>query len=298
MRSLQASSAHTKGIFYITLSAFLYAVVDVISRMAGSGIPAMQKVCIRNFVVALFSIFLLYQNGNRFRFKKKNTGWFLLRALCGLTVSFGNIYAVDHMALADATIIHKLSPFFVLIFSFLLLGEKIDLVQFLSIVVGFLGALFVIKPTGDIAANIPALAALASAVALGVVYPIVRKLRMDGENGSFIVFFFAAVATIVSLPFCITEYVPMTARQVVCLILTGVFNCLAQLAASAAFANCPGREISVYDYSQIVFAALFGLLLFHQVPDRWSVVGYVLILGTSVYLFLYNNKKARKDASV
>jgi len=295
MKGLADRSIQIRGIFFITLSAFLYAVVDVVSIWSGD-IPAMQKVCIRNAVVAIFSVFLLYRNGNRFKFKKKNLGWFFARALAGLVVSFSNIYAVDHMALADATIIHKLSPMFVLIFSFLLLGEKIDFMQFFSIIVAFAGALFVIKPSMDISANLPALAALASAVALGIVYPIVRKLRQDGEDGSFIVFFFSTVATIISLPFCILNYTPMTGMQLLFTVLSGIFNCLAQLAASAAFAICPGKEITVYEYSQIVFAALLGFVLFGQLPDAWSAVGYVIIIGISILLYLHNKKLAAAAA--
>ena len=294
MKGLEGKSVQIRGIVFITLSACLYAVVDVVSIWSGA-IPAIQKVCIRNAVVSVFSIFLLYRNGNRFRFKKKNFGWFFARALAGLVVSFSNIYAVDHMALADATIIHKLSPMFVLIFSFLLLGEKIDFMQFFSIIIAFTGALFVIKPSMDISANLPALAAVASAVALGIVYPIVRKLRQDGEDGSFIVFFFATTATIISLPFCILNFTPMTGRQLLFTVLSGVFNCLAQLAASAAFAICPGKEITVYEYSQIVFAALLGFVLFGQLPDAWSAVGYVIIIGISVLLYLHNKKLAAAE---
>ena len=293
MTGLAGRSVHVQGVVYIVLSAFFYALTDVVSRFAGSEIPAMEKVLVRNLVVAVLSAGLVVRSGHGFRWKKKNTGWFLFRSLCGLVVSFGNIYAVDHMALADATILHKLSPFFVLLFSLLMLGERIDRFQGLAIVAGFVGALFVIKPGGGFTAALPAIAAVASAVALGVVYPIVRRLRQDGEDGSFIVFFFAVVSALVALPLSIGNFVMPTAGELLFLVLSGVGNCLAQLAASAAFARCPGREISVYDYSQILFAAILGYGFFRQVPDGWSVVGYVIILATSVLLFLHNRKLAR-----
>ena len=59
---------------------------------------------------------------------------------------------------------------------------------------------------------------------------------------------------------------------------------------SHAYANAPAREISVFDYSQIIFAALFGFLFLQQIPDTLSVVGYLIICGTSVAMFFYNQK--------
>ena len=294
MNKAERRSVHAQGIFYIVLSAFFYAVVDVVSRFAGSDVPAMQKVFIRNVVVSIFSAGLLVRNGNYFHFKKKNTGWFLVRAAFGIVVSFCNIYAIDHMLVADATIIHKLSPFFVLLFSFLILGEKINGVQIGVIIAGFLGALFVVKPSGDFHQLIPALSALSSAVALGVVYPVVRKLRQDGENASMIVFFFTVCASLFSLPFYLTNHVKLSAVQFLLIVLSGIFNCLAQLAASAGYALCPAREISVYDYSQIVFAAVFGFIFFGQLPDGMSFIGYIIIIATSVFLFLYEKKRSEK----
>ena len=63
---------------------------------------------------------------------------------------------------------------------------------------------------------------------------------------------------------------------------------------SAAYYHAPAREISVYDYSQIIFSAIIGFALFHQIPDRYSVLGYVIIIGMAVWMFFYNQ---RRDAS-
>ncbi len=288
----KTQNTHLKGIGYIILSAFFYAIVDIVSRFAGSEISAMQKGFIRNVVVSIFSASVLIRSGNYFHFKKKNTGWFLLRAACGVVVSFGNIYAVDHMLVADATIINKLSPLFIIVFSFLILKEKMNGVHVAVIVIGFIGSLFVIKPTGDFSALFPALIALAAAIALGVVYPIVRKLRQDGENAMMIIFFFTTFAALFSLPFYIRSHVKMSLFQFVMIVLSGIFNCLAQLAASQGYAICPARDISVYDYSQIVFAAAFALMFFGQMPDYLSLIGYVIIIGTSVFLFIYEKRRS------
>ena len=67
-----------------------------------------------------------------------------------------------------------------------------------------------------------------------------------------------------------------------------------QFALTAAYTRAPAREISVYDYTQVLFSALFGFFLFGQIPDALSVVGYIVICGASVALFVYNRRNAAK----
>ena len=87
-------------------------------------------------------------------------------------------------------------------------------------------------------------------------------------------------------------YEPMGARQLAFLLLSGCAAALGQLGITMAYTYAPAKEISVYDYIQVVFAALFGFLLFGELPDLLSVFGYVLIIGTAVYRFLASKKTA------
>ena len=71
-----------------------------------------------------------------------------MRAFFGTVGILGNFYAIDHLVLADASMLNKLSPFFAIIFSFIILREKVNIWQSLAVVIAFVGALFIIKPTG------------------------------------------------------------------------------------------------------------------------------------------------------
>jgi drug/metabolite transporter (DMT)-like permease len=75
------------------------------------------------------------------------------------------------------------------------------------------------------------------------------------------------------------------------LLLAGLAASGGQFSITAAYSNAPAKEISVFDYSQIIFAALLGYALFDQLPDIYSIWGYVIICGASVAMFLYNNKE-------
>ena len=82
----------------------------------------------------------------------------------------------------------------------------------------------------------------------------------------------------------------MSARQLVYLLLAGVFACVGQLGITKAYVCAPAKEISVYDYTQVLFAAALGYFAFGEVPDGLSVLGYVLICGAGVGMFLYNRR--------
>ena len=79
--------------------------------------------------------------------------------------------------------------------------------------------------------------------------------------------------------------------QLVYLLLAGLAAAGGQFGITAAYFHAPAKDISVYDYSQVIFAAILGFFLFEQVPDAFSFFGYVLICSMAVFMFLYNKKK-------
>jgi drug/metabolite transporter (DMT)-like permease len=70
-------------------------------------------------------------------------------------------------------------------------------------------------------------------------------------------------------------------KQLIFLIFAGMSAAGGQLSITTAYQNAPARDISVFDYSQVVYAAIFGLILFGEIPDVWSIAGYVIIIGTA-----------------
>ena len=104
-----------------------------------------------------------------------------------------------------------------------------------------------------------------------------------------IVFFFSVFSCLVVVPYLLFHFQPLTLRQFLMLVGAGVAATGGQFGATLAYTHAPAREVSVYDYSIVLFAAILGYLLFDQVPDHWSVIGYVLIIGAAVMVFLYNN---------
>ena len=276
------------GVIYIVIAAFFFALMSLFVKLSGN-LPVFQKSFFRNIVALFFALIILVRKKPDIHINKGDFLGLVLRATFGTIGVLCNFYAVDHLLLADATILNKLSPFFAVIMGALILKEKIKPFQIITISCALLGALFVIKPGSGIIA-MPALIGLLGGLGAGSAYTMVRWLGKRGVSGPFVVFFFSAFSCLVLAPFTFINYVPMTSSQLICLILAGTSAAIAQFAITNAYFYAPAREISVFDYSQILFSALLGFFIFHQVPDGLSWVGYGIILASAIANFIFNKK--------
>lgn len=277
-----------QAILLMIASAFCFALMNACVRLAGD-LPSVEKSFFRNLVAFFFALILMVKHHTPFRVEKGNWGWMLLRAGFGTLGILCNFYAVDHLLLADASMLNKMSPFFAVVCSVFLLKEKLRLWQGILVGAAFAGSLLVIKPDFTSLGSLPALVGLLGGLSAGIAYTMVRKLGQRGQNGASIVLFFSGFSCLVTLPWLIFDFVPMSWTQLLWLLGAGLAAAGGQFTITAAYLRAPAREISVYDYSQILFASGLGFLLFGQVPDLWSGVGYAVIVGAAVALFWYNN---------
>ncbi len=281
----------TKGIIFILLSAFSFAVMNAFVKLSGD-LPSIQKSFFRNLVAVMFAVIILLKSEEKLKFNRDNLKFLVIRSFFGTVGILGNFYAVDHMVLSDASMLNKLSPFFAVIASFFFLKEKVKPFQLAAVIAAFAGSLFIIKPTASaFSDSLPALVGLLGGLGAGIAYTTVRYLSKRGERGPFIVFFFSAFSCLVTLPFMIFDFRPMSLQQLSFLLLAGLAASGGQFAITAAYSHAPAREISVFDYTQVLFSALLGFFLFGQIPDGWSLLGYIIICGISVAMFFYQSKE-------
>lgn len=268
-----------KGILFILSAAFFFSLMTVFVRLSGD-VPTMQKAFFRNIVAAFLAAFILKRSGEKFYIPRTSLMDMFLRCSVGTMGILCNFWAVDHMRIADANILNKLSPFFAILMSIFILKERPNRVEWLSVLLAFIGAAFVAKPGAGIA-SFPALIAILGGFTAGTAYTYVRKLGLSGVKGPVIVFSFSVFSTLILLPNILLNYHPMSVKQFIFLVLAGCSAAFAQLSVTAAYQNAPARDISVFDYSQVVYAAMFGFLLWGEIPDAWSFLGYAIIIGTA-----------------
>ena len=274
-------SSKQKGILLILLAGFGFALMGLFVNLAGS-IPTMQKAFFRNIVPVFIAGAGLRGLKGKLHIDKGDLMFLILRAGFGTLGIVCNFYALDHL--------NKLSPFFVIIFSFIILKEKISIFQGIAVFGAFLGALFIIKPTGNVS-MFPALIGALGGVGAGAAYTMVRILGKREVNGSLIVFFFSAFSCLFCLPFVAVNYAPMSLYQTAMLILSGVAAAVGQLAITKAYYYAPAKEISIYDYNQIIVSAILGFIFLGQLPDMMSFTGYAIIFAMGIWMYFYNKSK-------
>ena len=278
------------GILYILGAAFGFAMMGLFVRLAGE-LPTFEKVFSRNFVAAAVALVMLIKNGYRWQnIGRKNWILLLLRSSCGFVGVICNFYAIDHMNIADASILNKLSPFFAILLSFIILQEKPVIMDILTTVVAFIGAIFVVKPSADFAFLVAMIGVLGGFMA-GVAYALVRKMTVGGVTGMFIVFFFSAFSSICCIPLMAINFITPSPTQFAMLVGSGFSAMIGQICITKAYTYAPAKEISVYDYTQVIYSALLGFIFVGQIPDVLSLLGYIIIISMAVVKWVYNNKK-------
>lgn len=291
MRPDTNSKSKYKGIVFILCAALGFALMTTFVRLSGD-LPSMQKAFFRNLVALIFAYGIMKKDHIEVNWNKEDAKYLILRSFIGTIGIICNFYAVDHLVLSDASMLNKMSPFFAIICSYFILKERVNLIQFTSVVIAFIGCMLIVKPSFQNVDAMPAFIGLIGGLCAGFAYTMVRILGMREVKGPFVVFFFSTFSCITLFPFLVWQYKPMSGMQVFYLIMAGLSAAGGQFGITAAYFHAPAKEISVYDYSQVVFAAILGFFLFGQTPDKYSFIGYVLICSMAVLMFLYNKKRA------
>lgn len=291
----------TIGIICIITSAFFFALMAVFVRLAGD-IFFMQKAFFRNIVAFLIALIGILSDAKlhgkqALLIPKGAVIFLLLRSFIGSIGVFGNFYAIDRLVLSDASILNKMAPFFAIVFSIVLMKEKIRPIPLIAIITAFLGSMLIVKPSFDFSKTLPSFVGFLGGMGAGFAYACVRKLSYLKCPAKIVVLIFSLTSSLLCVPYMITNFNPMTVSQTIFLCCAGICAAAAQFSITAAYFHAPAREISIYDYSQIIFSTIMGLVFFGQLPDVLSFTGYLIIISMAALNFIYNKKIHEKQHS-
>lgn len=281
-------SNKTKAVFCMLISALGFTFMSVTVKYV-TGIPLFEKVFFRNLISLGVAFFMLKKSSAPMFGRRENQLALLARSSFGLAGVVLNFYAISKLTLADSSMLGKLSPIFVTIMACIFLKEKIDNKQILSIIVTFLGALLVIKPEFSLE-MLPSLSGIMSAASAGIAYTLLRYLK-DKESPDTIIFYFSLISVVFTASFALAEYVQPTFTQLGLLLATGVFASVGQFGITYAYKYAKATEVSIYNYSAIVFGIILGFIFFGEIPDTLSLLGGAIIIAVAFYIFKHNQKK-------
>jgi drug/metabolite transporter (DMT)-like permease len=262
-------------------SALAFSLMGLCVKQVGGRIPAAEVVLVRAIVSVALSWWLLQRAGVDPWGERR--GLLIVRGAIGTAALLCVYAALAQLPMASATVLQYLYPTITALLAWLMLGERIGKRVLLATTLGWAGVVLVAQPAGLLqgATALPPLAvliALAGALFTSLAYVSVRSLG-NSEHPLVIVFYFPLVALPLTLPLVALDPVLPTASELLWLIGVGVFTQVGQVYLTRGLTALPAAQATAISYVQVVFAGLWGWLVFGERIDGWTVAGAGLVLA-------------------
>lgn len=274
------------GIVLMLLAALFFSILQVCVNLTGENIPLMEQVFFRNIISMIISYIIIKKNNLSVFGEKKYQPLLFTRSFFGLLGLVSLFYAAQRAAQADVTILSKLSPFLITILAYVFLKEKIARIQVPALIIAFIGALFVVNPAFQ--SNLfPLFIAFSCAVFSSVSYTLLAYFK-DKVDGMTVIMHFSTFCVLFSLPFFIMDFTMPSPVDLLLLLLIGVTGAFGQIAITYAYRMAPAAEVSIYNYSGILFSALLGYFILGESLPITSIIGGVLVVLASYLTYRYS----------
>lgn len=276
-----------KASILMLLSAFSFAVMQMAVKYSAQTVPVVELVVMRNLFLVFTSIISLKKQGKPYVRDKKNIPKLFLRGFFGMLGVLLYFIATKYLPTAEAAILQKSSPFFVVVFAAILLKEKVTKIDVISLLLAFVGVAIITKPTGDF--NIYSIVAFLSALFAAMAYVIIGMLK-GKEEGETVMLAFGLVTVVILAPFMIKGFKVPNAKEALGMIMVGIGGACGQYFLTKSYLMAPASKVSIYNYSSVVFSSIFGYFLFGDKIDFATGIGMVLVFVAAFISFKSTQK--------
>lgn len=274
------------GLRFMALGAFWFSVMSLGVKLAGQRLPSIQVVFVRAVITLALSYWLLRRAG--VPLPGNRPGMLVVRGLFGSLALTCFYFSLVHLPLADATVIQYTNPVFTAVLAVWVLGERMPPRAIVLVAASLGGVLMVARPSflgGAETSMDPRYVAIAllGALSSAAAYVMVRRLR-GLDHALVVVFYFPLVTVPLTFPFVLAGWTWPSPWEWVVLLGIGASTQAGQVYMTRGLQlEAAGRATSV-GYLQIVFAAAWGLVIFGEVPDAWSLAGAGVIVASTLLL--------------
>ena len=275
MNSLQTNRNLLLAIGCLTTSALLFSIMGICIRYASHTVDNYTIVFFRNVVGLILFLPFIFKQGIGF-VKTEKLWMHSWRSIVGLAAMYGFFYAIAHLKLSNAMVFTYSSPIFIPVIAWLFLKEKITIAMICAAVLGFIGVFCVAKPDQGLL-NWISVIGIASSLLASMAFVTVRALTQT-EPPERIVFYFCLIGSALSVIPMFWVWRPYHLQELLFLIGAGILANVSQIFMSHAYRLAPAGQIAPVNYMAIIFAGVWGFLLWNEVPDLYSVIGFCIIL--------------------
>lgn len=278
------------GIALVLAAMAILPGIDVCAKFLGQqGVPVVQMVWARFFFGSLFTLpFALAVDGKN-ALRPVNPFFNALRAALLIAGTICFFMALHTLSIADTLAIYFVQPILITALSPLLLREKVGIRRWITVAIGFIGVLIIIRP-GLVAFNIGSVFALASGTA-SALYIIVTR-HLTGKANAMVTTFQSSVIGAAGLTLAAPLYwLPVTNQQWLLLILLGAIAIAGHYLITKAYDYAEASLLSPFNYTEMIMAVVAGWYFFGDFPDNWTFTGVAILIACAIYISVRERKR-------
>ena len=282
------SNPYTYGIILILLTYLSFGILDTIQKTAVQYHSVFVLLFVKYTFCLIFSFFISKKNNVKNYYLSNNYKIQITRCVLSVCEACFFVLSFRYLALADAHTIGSLSPVLVVFFSYLILREKINLATWVAIGISFFGVILIMRPGLTIFNPylvIPLLAAFFYSL-----FQIATRLNAQYDDNETMLFYNGLIGVIITSILSIFFWQPLHSFSFIFFIFLGFFFCAGLFLQIKALSITPASVLAPYNYTIIVWAILFGFVVYKEIPDIFTIIGAIIIVASGVFIFRYSYK--------
>lgn len=287
--------SNLKGATFALLAFGLYATHDVFIKALGSTFAPFQIVFFSTLLSFPLITLMLMRDQTSGTLIPVHPWWMAVRTACSVIVAGSAFYAFSNLPLAEVYAILFAAPMLITVLSIPILGERVGIHRWAAVIVGLIGVLIVLRP-GASELNLGHAMALTASLASSLVAVIIRKIGRDERSAVLLLYPMMANALVMGamLP---SVYVPVEGIHFAMFAAMSTLGFIAGLLIIAAYKSADAAIVAPMQYSQLLWAAVFGYVFFTEFPDFWTWVGAGIIIVSGLYIVLRESLRGSSSAT-
>ncbi|MDY0008311.1 MAG: DMT family transporter [Bdellovibrionales bacterium] len=274
------------GIGFMLGSALCLSVMNVVVKWLTLAEYSILQIVFINAICGFFSVGGWMVFSGRLHWARRVRPLLLVYLVAALTSCLTLFYAFGHGQLAQISTVVAASPLLVAGLSFVFLGERLSRGQVSLILLGFAGILLVLRPGGDMGeagAVFPVVVALCGTAALAVSQVLVRKMSRSVHTAAVMLYFYLAASVVTgALVFGGGQWQAVDMADIPLFLGCAAADVFAMFLMYSAFRCAPASMVMPFQYTNIVWSALMGYVIWQETPDIWTWAGAMVIIGTGI----------------
>ena len=273
--------ANLRGILWLSAGALFFAIVDVFVKILGRKFDAIEITFFR-YATGLIVLAPAFLGMSRAEFRTRKIGLHLMRMGCAFAAQLMVIVSVIYLPLADATAFMFSKPIFTTVVAVILLRELVSARRWIATLTGFAGVLVMLRP-GSGGVDVIAIVAVAAALTFSIANVLIRILARTEPTKRILFYYHVGGVALFTGPAAWVWSGPVGIEWLL-LACVGGLTTAGMVCFVQAFSVGEANAVGPAENMRLIYAVLFGFLLFSEVPSAWSVAGVLIIAGSTFYI--------------